>query len=42
MLGGIFSFIEELFPGVDLIPTFTIAWLIRKYEKDKIQLKQFR
>ncbi|HEY5408046.1 MAG TPA: hypothetical protein VIJ92_13210 [Ginsengibacter sp.] len=33
--GGVFSFIEELFPGIDLIPTFTIAWLIRKYGIEK-------
>lgn len=36
--GGIFSFVEELFPGVDIIPTFTIAWLIRKYEVEKFLL----
>jgi hypothetical protein len=28
--GGIFSFIEELFPGIDFIPTFTIAWGYKK------------
>ncbi|MGH2647790.1 MAG: hypothetical protein ACRDE8_09500 [Ginsengibacter sp.] len=33
--GGIFSFIEELFPGIDFIPTFTIAWFIRKYQAEK-------
>ena len=38
MLGGIFSFIEELFPGIDLIPTFTITWFIRKYEMEKLLL----
>jgi hypothetical protein len=32
ILGGVFSFIEEISPGLDFIPTFTIAWLIRKYE----------
>jgi hypothetical protein len=36
VLGGIFSFIEELFPGIDFIPTFTIAWFIRKHEIDKL------
>ena len=41
ILGGIFSFIEELFPCIDLIPTFTIAWVIRKYEIEKMQLKQY-
>jgi hypothetical protein len=32
LLGGIFSFIEEISPGLDFIPTFTIAWFIRKRE----------
>jgi hypothetical protein len=32
VLGGAFSFIEELLPGLDFIPTFTIAWYIRKRE----------
>lgn len=27
--GAVFSFIEEILPGTDIIPTFTIAWLIR-------------
>ncbi len=26
--GGIFNFIEELFPGLDFIPSFTIAWVV--------------
>lgn len=24
---GIFTFVEELIPGLDIIPTFTIMWL---------------
>ena len=32
--GGIFSFIEELIPGIDFIPTFTIMWFIQ-YAKRK-------
>jgi len=36
VLGGVFSFIEELFPGLDLIPTFTIAWLLKKFEIEKL------
>ena len=32
VFGGMFSFIEELIPGVDLIPTFTIAYFMRKNE----------
>jgi hypothetical protein len=35
LLGGVFSFLEELAPGLDFIPTFTIAWFIRKTEEDK-------
>ena len=38
LLGGIFSFLEEISPGLDFIPTFTIAWFIRKHEIGKIQL----
>lgn len=25
--GGVFNFFEELMPGLDFIPTFTITWL---------------
>ena len=35
VLGGMFSMVEELLPGVDLIPTFTIAWFVRKREIEK-------
>ncbi len=38
VLGGVFSFIEELLPGIDFIPTFTIAWFIRKHEIEKLIL----
>ena len=27
--GAAFSFVEEVIPGVDIIPTFTIAWVVR-------------
>jgi hypothetical protein len=29
--GAIFNLIEEALPGTDIIPTFTIAWVIKKY-----------
>lgn len=29
MLGGAFNFIEEILPGTDFIPSFTIAWFIK-------------
>ncbi|WP_201747993.1 hypothetical protein [Chitinophaga vietnamensis] len=28
--GGFFNFLEELFPGTDFIPTFTISWIIKR------------
>jgi hypothetical protein len=34
-MGGIFSFVEELLPGFDFIPTFTISYFIRKREIEK-------
>ena len=34
-MGGVFSFIEEIIPGVDFIPTFTISHFIRKREIEK-------
>ena len=35
LLGGIFSFLEEISPGLDFIPTFTIAWFIKKHGLNK-------
>ncbi|WP_207765208.1 hypothetical protein [Solitalea longa] len=39
LIGGAFNFLEEILPGTDVIPTFTLAW-IGKYlvykEKDEI------
>lgn len=35
VMGGVFSFIEELIPGIDFIPTFSIAYFIRKSEFEK-------
>ena len=34
LFGGVFNFIEELMPGLDFIPTFTITWFIQ-YSKRK-------
>ena len=28
-LGGLFNFIEELLPGTDFIPSFTLMWLLQ-------------
>jgi hypothetical protein len=35
MIGGVLNFLEELVPFTDVIPSFTIAWFIRKRELDK-------
>jgi hypothetical protein len=42
-LGGIFSFIEELIPGIDFIPTFTIMWFIQyaKRKKENFSVRPF-
>jgi len=34
-LGGVLNFLEEIIPFTDIIPSFTIAWFIRKNESDK-------
>lgn len=37
--GGIFNFVEELMPGLDFIPTFTITWCIQYFNRRKEQAK---
>ena len=34
-LGGMFDFVEELLPGTDFIPSFTIMWFIQYIQKRK-------
>src|SRR5215212_1150089 len=31
--GGAFNFFEELMPGLDFIPTFTITWLLQYFRR---------
>ena len=31
--GGIFNFVEEILPGMDFIPTFTITWIWQALRK---------
>jgi hypothetical protein len=40
-LGGIFSFVEELIPGIDFIPTFTIMWFVQfaRRKKESLSLR---
>lgn len=34
-LGAVFSFMEEILPFLDFIPTFTIAWLYFRFVESK-------
>jgi hypothetical protein len=34
-VGGMFDFVEELLPGTDFIPSFTIMWFIQNLQKRK-------
>jgi hypothetical protein len=36
VLGGIGNFIEELLPGTDFIPSFTIMWFIQHSKRKRI------
>jgi hypothetical protein len=33
--GGIFNFVEEILPGTDFIPSFTLMWLWQNFRKTK-------
>jgi len=37
-LGGIGNFIEELLPGTDFIPSFTIMWFLQYNQKKNIEI----
>ncbi|MEO7045240.1 MAG: hypothetical protein ABI091_08000 [Ferruginibacter sp.] len=37
-IGAVLNFIEEILPFTDIIPSFTIAWAIRKYFSSKSAL----
>ncbi|GAB4093464.1 hypothetical protein GCM10028786_23910 [Flaviaesturariibacter terrae] len=38
IFGGAFSFLEELLPGTDIIPTFTISWFLQYARRRKAQV----
>lgn len=38
IFGGVFNFLEELMPGLDIIPTFTITWFLLYHKKSKKEL----
>jgi hypothetical protein len=35
LIGGVLGFLEEIIPFTDIIPSFTIAWFIRKNQADR-------
>lgn len=38
--GSLFNFMEELFPGLDFIPTFTLSWVLQRITQSwKVQQK---
>ena len=39
LIGGVLDFLEEILPFTDIIPSFTIAWFIRKKAMDKMMQK---
>jgi hypothetical protein len=42
-VAGVISFLEEIIPGLDIIPTFTIMWFITyvfSKEESAIEIKQ--
>lgn len=34
-VGGVFTFVEEIFPFSDFIPTFTLTWIYNYWIKNK-------
>ena len=36
--GGLFNFVEEILPGLDFIPSFTIMWLWQRLKKPQQQI----
>jgi hypothetical protein len=36
LIGGVLNFLEEVIPFTDIIPSFTIAWFIRKQAIAKV------
>ena len=41
MLGGVFAFLEELLPGTDFIPSFTIMWFLQ-HARNKKQVTEIQ
>jgi hypothetical protein len=40
--GAVFNLAEEILPGTDLIPTFTIAWFVRYFANKKQKVVELK
>jgi hypothetical protein len=40
LIGGVLNFLEEIIPFTDFIPSFTIAWFIRRNETNSTVVKE--
>ena len=36
--GGLFNFVEEIMPGLDFIPSFTIMWFMQRTKRPQIKI----
>lgn len=39
LIGGVLDFLEEILPFTDVIPSFTIAWFIRKNAMEDVKVE---
>lgn len=40
--GGMFNFVEEILPGLDFIPSFTIMWLWQRMTQPQQQIRTIK
>jgi hypothetical protein len=39
-MGGVFNFVEEILPGTDFIPSFTLMWLWQRWRSKESSLQR--
>jgi len=40
--GGLFNFIEEISPGLDFIPSFTIMWVYQRFKNPQRSIRTIK
>ena len=40
--GGLFNFVEEILPGTDFIPSFTLMWFMQRATKPRQQMRTIK